>query len=142
MRARVLIVAGLVLLASRAGAEPAGERLAVVVHPSRSVALAVDEVAEIYLKKRRFWDRGGDIVALNREASSPIRAAFTRAVFGGEARWLAVYWNRQYFLGVLPPATLASDEAVKRFVASEPRAIGYVDATAVDDTVRVVLYLD
>ena len=64
-----------------------------------------------------------------------------RQIFGAFARNLIVYWNRQYFKGVLPPATLASNEAVKRFVASEERAIGYVDASAVDASVRVVLRL-
>ncbi len=78
---------------------------------------------------------------VNREAQSTARAAFVRIVFGGTARQHAVYWNRQYFLGVLPPATLASDEAVKRFVASERLAIGYVDPSIVDASVRVVLRL-
>ena len=39
-----------------------------------------------------------------------------RRVFGSRASQLVVYWIRQYFQGVLPPATLASDEAVRRFV--------------------------
>jgi hypothetical protein len=55
---------------------------------------------------------------------------------------LAVYWNRQYFRGVLPPATLASDEAVKRFVALEPNAVGYIRASQVDESVSVVRYLN
>ena len=78
---------------------------------------------------------------MNREADAAIRSSFEKALFGTRARNLPVYWNRQYFLGVLPPATLASDEAVRRFVASERRAIGYLRASAVDDTVRVVLTL-
>ena len=54
---------------------------------------------------------------------------------------LADYWNRQYFYGVLPPATLASTGAVRRYVASDPNAIGYVPASEVDGSVRVVLHL-
>ena len=69
------------------------------------------------------------------------RADFDHAVFGSGLRRLPVYWNRAYFRGVLPPATLASDEAVRRFVASEPRAIGYVRIGAADGSVRVVLIL-
>jgi ABC-type phosphate transport system substrate-binding protein len=38
-------------------------------------------------------------------------------------------------------ATLSSTEAVKRYVASDPNAIGYVDAGYVDSTVRLVLEL-
>ncbi len=123
------------------GTLAAGERLAVVVRGDRAVHLSVDEIAQIYLKKRRFWADGDPIVPVNREAESVVRSAFTNVVFGPEGRRLALYWNRQYFLGVLPPATLASDEAVKRFVARESNAIGYIRASVVDSSVRVVLHL-
>ena len=55
---------------------------------------------------------------------------------------LSRYWNERYFLGVLPPATLASDSAVRQYVAARPDAIGYIDARNLDDSVRVVLRLD
>lgn len=118
-----------------------GGDLAVIVHPQREVRLTVAEVAQIYLRKRRFWEDGERIVPVNRNAGSALRESFGRAVFGEAANRLLVYWNRQYFQGVLPPATLASDEAVKRFVARERLAIGYVDAARVDPSVRVVLRL-
>jgi ABC-type phosphate transport system substrate-binding protein len=134
----------LCLLLALLAASPASpeDRLAVVVSSDRSAQLTVEEVAQIYLKKRRFWTRGEPIVPVNREAQSDARERFTRVVFGEQARRLAVYWNQQYFRGVLPPATLASDEAVRRFVAGEPNAIGYIHSSALDDSVRVVLYLD
>ena len=115
--------------------------LAVIVHIDRKDDVDLADLAEIYLKRRHYWANGDRIVPVNRDAGSPIRDAFTHIVLGASAREQVVYWNRQYFLGVLPPATLASDEAVKRFVASEPRAIGYIDASAVDTSVRVVLLL-
>jgi ABC-type phosphate transport system substrate-binding protein len=123
-----------------AGQALAGD-LVVIVHPDREEHLGRAEVAQIYLKKRRFWSNGESIVPVNRNSGSDARALFVRAIFGEKARQLGMYWNRQYFQGVLPPATLASDEAVKRFVASEPRAIGYIDADLVDDSVRVVLHI-
>jgi ABC-type phosphate transport system substrate-binding protein len=115
--------------------------LAVIVHLDRSDDVDLDDLAQIYLKRRHYWANGDRIVPVNRDAESSIREAFTRTVFGTSAWQQVVYWNRQYFMGVLPPATLASDEAVKRFVASEPLAIGYIDASAVDTSVRVVLLL-
>jgi ABC-type phosphate transport system substrate-binding protein len=119
----------------------ADERLAVIVNADRAIELSVEEIGQIYLRKRRFWSNGEPIVPVNRDAGSSARSLFTRVVFGEQARRLAVYWNRQYFRGVLPPATLASDEAVKRFVSREPDAIGYVHASAADGSVRVVLHL-
>ena len=140
MKARHAALLALVLTTASAPVAAAGE-LAVIVHAERDVELSRADVAQIFLKRRRFWAGAEPIVPVNRDSGSDVRRAFVRSVFGGWARNLVVYWNQQYFRGVLPPATLASDEAVKRFVASEKRAIGYVDAGAVDASVRVVLRL-
>ena len=118
------------------------EDLVVIVHADRDVRLTLPEVARIYLKKRRFWEGGERIVPVNRDSTSAAREGFTRRVFGEDTTQLVIYWNRQYFRGVLPPATLASDEAVKRFVTREPLAIGYVPAHLADASVKVVLRLE
>jgi ABC-type phosphate transport system substrate-binding protein len=111
------------------------------VHAERDARLSVAEVAQIYLKQRRFWSDGELIVPVNRDSGSAARELFVRRVFGASARQHPFYWNQRYFQGVLPPATLASDEAVKRFVAGERLAIGYVHPSVVDASVRVVLHL-
>jgi ABC-type phosphate transport system substrate-binding protein len=118
------------------------ERLAIIVNVDRVVELDLEAIAQIYLKHRRFWAGGDPIVPVNREAGSPSRERFTRRVLHSDAAKLGIYWNRQYFQGVLPPATLASDQAILRFVARDRRAIGYVNASVVDSSVRVVMYVD
>ena len=128
------------LLVATALASPAfAGDLVVIVHADRDVRLTRAEVAQIYLKQRRFWENGDSIVPVNRNSGSEAREAFVRLVFGEAGQRLEVYWNRQYFQGILPPATLASDEAVKRFVASERLAIGYISPGLVDASVKVVL---
>lgn len=125
-------------LAVSAHADP---RLAVIVHPHQLVNLTIVDVRQIYLKKRRYWPDGRPIIPINRDAGSDSRARFSRVVFGPLLDRMPVYWKRLYFQGVLPPATLASSAAVKRFVAAEPNAIGYLEADDLDDSVRVVIYL-
>jgi len=138
--ATLLVLVHATLVAGPAGAGDAPLR--VIVHPSRTDALAVPDVARIYLRKRRFWNDGTPIVPLNREPGSAARETFSRHVLGSDsARW-AGYWNDAYFNGIFPPAVLSSSAAVKRYVANDPGAIGYVDPADVDDTVRVVLTLD
>ena len=133
---------GLAIAAALAFAAPlSAEEIVVIVHPERVANLDTDRLALIYLKQRRYWGDGERIVAVNLESASSVRAEFARAVLGLSPAQLSVYWNRQYFLGVLPPATLASDEAVKQFVAREKRAIGYIRASALDDSVRVAFRL-
>jgi ABC-type phosphate transport system substrate-binding protein len=139
MWARASALAAAILLL--AAAPLAAEELVVIVHPAREASLGIEELAQIYLKQRRRWAGGEPIVPVNRESTSPARAQFVKVVLAQTPQQLAVYWNRQYFHGVQPPATLASDEAVKRFVASEPRAIGYIRARALDASVRAVLRL-
>jgi hypothetical protein len=125
--------------ASIAGQE---DRVAVIVHPQRHAALSIEEVTQIYLRRKRFWDDGAVIVPLNLPSGAPLRARFSgRVLYPTETR-LADYWNRQYFYGILPPATLASTEAVRRYVASDPNAIGYVPVSEVDGSVRVILHLE
>lgn len=134
-----------VVLALWVGAVPAHAAeelaLAVIVHPSRAATLSTETVKRIYLKRQRFWDDGHAIVAINLEVTTPEREAFTRLVFGDEAARLPAYWNEQYFHGVMPPIILGSEEAVVRYVASRPDAIGYVDARHVDASVAVALTL-
>lgn len=129
------------LLLFDTGIAAADDALAVIVHPSRRVALDRDEIERIYLKKRRYWDDGAAIIPINREGGSAIRAQFTTLLFGVRGQHLNEYWNRRYFQGILPPITLLSDEAVKRYVARDPNAIGYISADAVDSSVRSVLVL-
>jgi ABC-type phosphate transport system substrate-binding protein len=140
--AKPLLVKPLLVIAALLAAAPAlAEEIAVIVNEQRTTQLDREEIARIFLKKRRFWEDGTPMLPVNQSAGSHTRASFDSAVFGAGARRLSVYWNRAYFRGVLPPATLASDEAVRRFVVSEPRAIGYIRASAVEASVRVVLVL-
>jgi ABC-type phosphate transport system substrate-binding protein len=119
-----------------------GETLVVIVHPARKVQLDLEDVARIYLKKRRFWDDGQPIVALNQAPGSPARETFSQLAFGSESTRLGTYWNEQYFHGVLPPVALSSPASVKRYVASDPNAIGYIELNDVDDSVRVAFQIE
>ena len=118
------------------------DRMAVIVHLERRTELSIEEVAQIYLRRKRFWDDGTVIVPLNLPAQAPLRARFSELVLNQTEMRLAEYWNRRYFDGILPPATLASTEAVRRYVASDANAIGYVPISEVDGSVRVVLHLE
>jgi ABC-type phosphate transport system substrate-binding protein len=115
----------------------------VIVHPARGGKLVRDEIAAIYLKQKQLWADGQPIIAINREAGSAARELFSERIFGRGSRRLAPYWNQRYFeAGEFPPATLASEEAVIRFVAGNRNAIGYVTAETVEDSVAVALVLD
>lgn len=138
---RLLILMFVLVMLTPASRAEEAVHLVVIVHPTRQIELSTEMLAQIYLRRKRFWDDGAPIVPLNLEAGAELRAAFSRLVLRQNEARLAEYWNRQYFYGVLPPATLASTKAVLRYVAADPNALGYVPANDVDSSVRVVLSL-
>jgi len=141
-RATILVLALSVLGAALPLGAADTVRIVVIVHPGRHVKLRLADLRAIYLKEQKFWKDGRPVVPVNRDAGSDVRESFSRKVFGQDSRELAAYWNRRYFLeGEFPPATLASDRAVVRFVAGNPNAIGYVARKNADKSVRVALTL-
>lgn len=135
----------LVILAFGAAGEAVSQedrRIAVIVHPARQAEVNVDELAQIYLRRKQHWGNGDIIVPLNLASGLPERARFSRRVLRQSEARLADYWNRRYFDGVMPPATLASTAAMRSYVAADRRAIGYLPAVEVNESVRVILYLE
>ncbi len=129
---------GSLVVALLGAASTSAEEWAIVVHKSREESVTLSDVAQIYLKQRRFWRDGAVIVPVNLSAGSAAREFFAQAVYDSDAGSQRPYWNQQYFHGILPPVSLASSEAVLRYVGSEPRAIGYIPERLVDDSVHVV----
>lgn len=136
----VLVVVATVLAAF--SLEAADPPVKLIVHPTRARKLTESEVRAIYLKQKLLWDDGQPIIAVNRESGSEVRERFSQHIFGQGSRRLAGYWNQRYFeAGEFPPVTLASEEAVIRFVAGNENAIGYVIREDVGDSVSVALVL-
>ncbi len=134
-----MAAAAFLTLTRGVGAEE--RELVVITNPSRPISLTASDLRRLFMKQRRFWPDGTPVIAINQTAATPVRERFERDVFGDEASTLPAYWNRRYFEGLLPPITLASDEAVQRYVAAKANAIGYVDARALNDSVHVALRL-
>lgn len=139
-RLRSLLGAILVLAGTLAPSPPPA--LVLIVNPSRSDSLTITDASAIYLKKRRFWPDGEAILPLNLPAETAAREEFSQRVLGRGSDRLSAYWDQQYFQGVFPPVTLSSSAAVKRYVAGDRNAVGYIEAREVDSSVRVVLRLD
>lgn len=126
---------------------PAGlADVAVVVHPDSPLrTLSAREVSDLYLG-RSHSVRSGDqriaVVIIEHPTDSPLRETFFRALNSMRVHQVNAYWARLRFSGeVLPPRQLPDSRAVIDAVGRDRSAIGYVDATAVNDSVRTVLLL-
>lgn len=120
----------------------AEEPLAVIVSANQTrLSMGKSELAAIYRRRKFYWEDGTKIEPVNRSADSPTRRIFSQAILGYAPEELEQYWNDRYFHGVLPPYVLSSEEAVLRFVAETPGAIGYVPYCDADKRVTVVLVI-
>lgn len=143
VHARVLIACVASWLLLQSPLDAADVRVQLVGHPTRAATLTRADARAIYLKRRLLWSDGQPIIPINREAGSEAREQFSEKIFGQDSRRLATFWNQRYFeAGEFPPATLASEEAVVRFVSENANAVGYVTTQSVSDAVAVLLVLD
>jgi hypothetical protein len=107
--------------------------------PHRSSKSA--DLASIFRRLLRFTKTGEAIVPVNLPLSDPLREGFTLSLYGVKPEAMEAYWNERYFHGVSPPHVVASSEAMLRFVASTPNAIGYVLSCQVDERVVILTSL-
>jgi hypothetical protein len=76
-------------------------------------------------------------------ASAPVREDFYKKATSRDAARIKAVWARIQFTGLgQPPKVLPDDAAVKKAVAADPKAVGYIDKASVDSTVKVVLELN
>lgn len=131
----------LCLLLLPALSQAADEVMAVIVAQGHGKALKKEDLALVFKRKKLFWNDGSKMQPVNLPASNPLRRAFSQAVLGATPEELEQYWNDRYFHGVSPPFVLGSEEAVLRFVAETPGAVGYISLCGADSRVAVALVI-
>jgi ABC-type phosphate transport system substrate-binding protein len=83
---------------------------------------------------------GTAVIAVDQKDGSVARKAFYEKVVGQAEEEVKAYRTEMVFTGKgVPPKEVANDAAVKAFVSTTPGGIGYVDASAVDSSVKVLL---
>jgi ABC-type phosphate transport system substrate-binding protein len=109
----------------------------VVIGNPAAAAMTKDQVADVFLGKDQ------SITPLDQPESAAVRADFYKKATGRDLAQVKATWSRLTFSGKgQPPKELPDAAAVKKAVAADPKAIGYIDKSAVDGTVKVVLSLD
>ncbi|MCP5161507.1 MAG: phosphate ABC transporter substrate-binding protein [Hahellaceae bacterium] len=128
------IVAGL-LLSSSVLAD-----IAIIVSPASGVSTAnTEDVARVFLGKSKEI-AGAATLPLDQAEGSPAREQFNEKILHKSQAQVKAYWSKLIFTGKgTPPKDVAGDDAVKAQVAADPKAIGYIDAAAVDASVKVIL---
>lgn len=114
--------------------------VAVIVNSSNANAtMSSSDISRIFLGKSSKFPNGSQASAVDQNDGSAARSEFNDKVLSKTASQLKSYWSRLIFTGKgTPPKQLDNDAAVKAAVASDPSAIGYINSSAVDASVKVV----
>ena len=115
--------------------------LAIVINRSNPVDnLSFDRLRKIFLGERSHWPNGRRIAVLMMARGRPERQAVLREIYHmSEERYRDHFLRGLFTRDVLvSPKTLASPAVVRKFLLDAPGAIGYLRASDVDESVKVV----
>lgn len=134
----------ILLLASFLLANFAYAQVVVVVGAKSPAAkLTKEQAAALFLGKSSQLPGAGIPVLIDQAESAEIRQMFYAQVTEKTPIQVKAIWSRLVFSGKASiPKEVANSEEVKKMLASNPDAIGYIDKSAVDATVKVLFAVE
>jgi len=116
------------------------EKAIIVSKSNGNSSITPADVQKIYLAKINTFPDGKEVVPVSQDEKSDIYTAFLSAVIQKTPEQYKSYWAKMIFTGKGQPPKQVSggDAAVVKLVAENPAIIGYVDAAAVNDSVKVL----
>ena len=117
------------------------QALAIVVNRANPVEnLSSAELRKIFMGTRGSWPNGRRITVAMLEDGQPERKAILRQVYRMDENVYHEYFLKEVYRGEVfaAPKTLSSPVVMRKFVFNAPGAIGYLRASDVDDSVKVL----
>ncbi|MBR7801460.1 hypothetical protein [Undibacterium fentianense] len=110
----------------------------VIVNPANSAAIDEEQIAKIFLGQTKTFSNGAEATPIDQK-EGPVREEFGNKMLKKNPSQLKAQWARQIFTGgAKPPKEMGSDDEILKFVASNPGAIAYMDASKVNKSVKVI----
>ena len=136
IRNRLTVTLFLTMVATSVHAE-----VVVIVSANSPIAsLTAEQTARIFLGKTTSFPDDGQAVPIDQVEGNAMRDEFYAKVIHKNSTQLSAYWAKVIFTGDgRPPVELESNVAVRRAVAKDRNAIGYIDKRYVNRSVRVIL---
>ena len=120
-------------------AQAQADIVAVVSAESSITRLSTSQLADIFLGKVSRFPDGSLAVPVDLSDGSAERDQFYAKLTGKSPAQIKAYWSKIIFTGRgQPPKAVQNDSDMKKYVAANIDAIGYIDSTMVDNSVRVL----
>lgn len=117
--------------------------LVVVSAKSALTTLDKNQVRDVFLGKVTSLPDGRSAALIDQPESSPLREEFYSKVTNKSAAQAKAYWAKLSFTGRgVPPHESADSGDIKKMINSTPGAIGYIEKSALDDSVKVIFKVE
>lgn len=114
--------------------------VAVVSSKSPVTMLTKSQVTDIFLGKTIRFPDGVPAAPIDQTEGSPARDEFYATFAGKSPAQVKSHWAKVIFTGRgQPPKAVPTNVEVRQIIAANPQAIGYIERSEVDSTVKVVL---
>ena len=119
------------------------EVVVVVNRTSPVTAVKKSVLKRYFFKKTTMWDYGEKVAPIDLPAGDPVREEFSKNILGISSRDVETYWISESLIGgKSAPEVVNNSHLVKARVAANPAAIGYLNISDLDDSVKRVEVVD
>ncbi len=106
-------------------------------------SIDTESIKRLFLGERKSFPDGTHATPVNHVIGSPDRKQFFSTVLSMAESTHKRHWSRKMSTGSgHSPTELSSHAAVLKSIANTPGSIGYIDASKVDGTVKVLLIIE
>lgn len=134
----ILIISILVLISF----DNLHSRIAIVIGKNATHTLENNDLKNIFLGEIQNWSNGELILTVNQH-SSITGSSFCNNYLKIQPETLYLKWSKLIFSGLISkPINCENDDEVKFEVNKNKNRVGYIDASKVDETVKVLLYIN
>lgn len=130
------LLAGLILMPT-ASARAQNVEVVVIVHPDNPHATDRSFVQRLYTGALKGWPDGSPAFTLDLPEDHALRTAFSERWLGRSVANVRAIWAQNIFTGKgMPPRVTSAEAEMRRLVATNRNAVGYVSAAMVDTSVK------
>jgi ABC-type phosphate transport system substrate-binding protein len=125
------------LVAGALGAR--AEDIVIIVNRDNPSVVDAAFVQRVYVGAIKGWPDGRPVLVFDQPEGSDAREVFCSTVLKKSVANVKAIWSQNIFTGKgLPPKVASPDEVMKQAVASNIGAIGYIRASQLDASVKVL----
>lgn len=133
-------LAAFALILSLAAGTATADVVAVVSSMSTVTTLSKAQMTDIFLGKVTRFPNGAQAIPIDQAEGSSARDEFYLNFAGKSPAQIKSHWSKIIFTGRgQPPKAVSNSVEARKLIAANPQAISYIERSAVDSSVKVLV---